>query len=51
MFKQTYKYLKYLNNKFVDKDTESKNDVLLTSSAYNSILSLLGRKKRSHKKE
>jgi len=51
MSKQTYKYLKYLNNKFVNKDTKSKSDTLLTSSAYNNILNLLSRKKCSRKKK
>jgi len=51
MFKQTYKHLKYLNNKFVNKNTKSKNNALLTLLVYNSILSLLGRKKYSYKRE
>jgi len=51
VFKQTHKYLKYLDDKFVNKDTESKSNTLLTSLAYSSILSLLGRKKRSYKRE
>jgi len=51
MFKQTCKYLKYLDNEFINKDTKSKSDALSTSLAYNNILSLLGRKKYSYKRE
>jgi hypothetical protein len=49
--KQTPKYLEYLNNKFINKDGESRSDTLLTLLAYSSILSLLSLKKRSYKRE
>ena len=42
MSKQTPKHLEYLDNKFVNKNTKSKSDALLTLLAYSSILSPLG---------
>jgi hypothetical protein len=51
MFKQTRKYLKYLDNKFINKDNESRSDALSTLSVYNSILNLSSPKKCSCKRE
>ena len=47
MSKQTCKYLEYLDNKFINKNSESRYDILLTSLAYSSIPSLLSLKKCS----
>ena len=47
MSKQTYKHLKYLDNKFINKDSESGSNALSTLLVYSSILSLLSPKKYS----
>ena len=49
--KQTRKHSEYSDNEFVDKDAESESDASSTSSAYSSIPSLSGWKKRSRKRE